>query len=87
VRRELRVYHAIACHPQTPRLAKWCLAVAVASALMPLDLIPDVIPMLGDLEDLVIIPGLVAAGLCLVPREVVRQCRTQAAEHAPWRRG
>lgn len=75
IRRELRVYRAIARHPRTPRLARWCLAGAVGYALLPFDLIPDFIPVVGHLDDVVVIPALIAAGLWLVPRDVIAECR------------
>lgn len=74
-RRELRVYRAVAGHPRTPRVARWCLAGAVGYALLPFDLIPDFIPVLGHVDDLLIIPALVALALWLVPAEVVAECR------------
>ncbi len=75
LKRELKVYRAVAAHPQTPRLAAWCIAAAVAYALLPFDLIPDFIPVLGHLDDVIIVPGLIAIGIWLVPAEVVAECR------------
>ncbi|WKB52190.1 YkvA family protein [Eleftheria terrae] len=55
-------------HPETPRLAK-CVAVAVlAYAVSPIDLIPDFIPVLGQLDDLVLLPLGVALAVKLTPR-------------------
>ncbi len=78
VEKELRVWRLVARHPRTPRFSKWCLAAAVAYALMPIDLIPDFIPLIGHLDDLLIVPGLVALGLRFVPRDVLAECRAAA---------
>lgn len=80
VKRELRVYRAVAADPRTPRLARWLLLAALAYVLMPFDLIPDWIPVLGHVDDVVIVPGLVYLALRLVPREVVTEHRARLAE-------
>jgi uncharacterized membrane protein YkvA (DUF1232 family) len=74
-KRQVAVYRAVAAHPQTPRRAKWLLGLALAYALMPFDLIPDWIPVLGLLDDLIILPLLVWLALRSVPHEVYEECR------------
>ena len=75
IRRELAVWRAVAVHPRTPRAARWLLGAALAYLVSPIDLIPDAIPVLGQLDDLVIVPGLVALAVRLVPQDVVAECR------------
>jgi uncharacterized membrane protein YkvA (DUF1232 family) len=75
IRAELGLYRAILTDPRCPRPARWLLAAAVAYALSPVDLIPDVIPGLGHLDDVVIVPGLVWLALRLIPRDLVLEHR------------
>lgn len=69
-------------HPQTPWLAKALLALAVGYLLLPFDLIPDFIPILGQLDDLVIVPGLFWLGVKCVPPQVIAECRQQVLAQA-----
>ena len=62
-------------HPRTPRLARWVLLAAVGYALSPIDLIPDFIPVVGYLDDLLIVPLLLYIGWKLVPASVKQECR------------
>ena len=62
----------------TPILAKILAGITVAYALSPVDLIPDFIPVLGYLDDVILLPLLVAATVKLIPHDVFDKCRTQA---------
>ncbi len=63
-------YRAIARDSRTPILSRALLLLAVGYALLPFDLIPDFLPGIGHLDDLVVIPGLVLLAMRLVPDEV-----------------
>ncbi len=67
-------------HPKMPFWAKVVCFIAVAYALSPIDLIPDFIPVLGYLDDLILVPALVWLALKLIPAEVMNQSRAQAVE-------
>ena len=67
-------------HPQTPRAAKWVAVLVVAYAVSPIDLIPDFIPILGQLDELVLLPLGVALAIRLTPPDVWQQCLHEA-EH------
>jgi uncharacterized membrane protein YkvA (DUF1232 family) len=67
-------------HPNMPFWTKVVCFVAVAYALSPIDLIPDFIPVLGYLDDLILVPALVWLALKLIPAEVMNQSREQAVE-------
>ena len=55
-------------HPQAPRAAKWVAFAVVAYAVSPIDLIPDFIPVLGLLDDLIIVPLGIALVVRLTPK-------------------
>ena len=67
-------------NPQTPWYAKALGVFVVAYALSPIDLIPDFIPVLGYVDDVLLLPGLIWLTIKLLPPEVLAQCRTQADE-------
>lgn len=67
-------------HPATPWYAKLLVAAIVAYALSPLDLIPDFVPVLGILDDLVLLPIGIALAIRMIPREVLEECRARAGE-------
>ncbi len=72
---ELAYYRALTMDKRTPLIAKWLIAAAVAYLLMPFDLIPDFIPILGQLDDLIIVPSLVWLGLRCIPLTLKQEIR------------
>jgi uncharacterized membrane protein YkvA (DUF1232 family) len=68
--------------PRTPWYAKAWAGLVVAYALSPIDLIPDFIPVLGILDDLLLVPLGIALALRMIPAEVMTEAR-QAASRAP----
>ena len=63
---------------RTPLSAKIFAALTVAYALSPTDLIPDFIPVLGYLDDLLILPALAAAAIHFIPKDVMEECRRKS---------
>ena len=63
---------------RTPWYAKIIAAAVVVYALSPIDLIPDFIPILGYLDDLIILPALIAWCIKCIPQEVFDGCRLRA---------
>lgn len=61
-------------HSETPLYAKIAAGLCVAYALSPIDLIPDFIPVLGYLDDLLILPFLIWLAIKLTPEDVYAQC-------------
>lgn len=62
----------------TPILAKILAFITVGYALSPIDLIPDFIPVLGYLDDVILLPVLIALTVKLIPREKFERCRREA---------
>jgi uncharacterized membrane protein YkvA (DUF1232 family) len=77
---EIQYYRLVYKHPQTPRAAKVFLWMGLGYFFMPFDLIPDFIPIIGHLDDLVIIPLLIYLGIRLVPESVKQECRQQVRD-------
>jgi len=75
LRHEIEFYRRVYAHPETPRVAKILLWLALSYVAMPIDLIPDAIPLLGHLDDLVIVPLLIVLAMRCVPRHVYDECR------------
>ncbi len=65
-------------HPRTPWYAKALALLVVAYAFSPIDLIPDFIPVLGYLDDLLLLPLGIALVLALIPGDVMEECRARA---------
>ena len=61
--------------PRVPRISKLIIGLAVAYALSPVDLIPDFIPLLGWLDELVILPALLSLAVRLMPEDVWQECQ------------
>ena len=61
-----------------PLAAKILAGITIAYALSPIDLIPDFIPVLGYLDDLIILPFLIFVIIKIIPKEIMDECREQA---------
>jgi uncharacterized membrane protein YkvA (DUF1232 family) len=67
-------------HKDTPIIAKISAGLTVMYALSPIDLIPDFIPVLGYLDDLIILPLLISLSIKLIPKEIMRECEEKSKE-------
>lgn len=65
-------------HPQMPLAAKIAAVLIVAYAFSPIDLIPDFIPVLGLLDEVILLPACIWLTLKLIPEAVVVECRREA---------
>jgi uncharacterized membrane protein YkvA (DUF1232 family) len=80
LKNELAFYQLVLRHPNTPKLAKFLLWLAIGYVLLPFDLIPDFLPVIGQLDDLVIVPGLIYLALKAIPDTVIQECRARIEE-------
>jgi uncharacterized membrane protein YkvA (DUF1232 family) len=80
LKRQVMVLWFSSRHPETPWLPKLVALVVVAYALSPIDLIPDFIPLLGYLDDVILLPLGIALVIHLLPANVLEDCRQQAAQ-------
>jgi uncharacterized membrane protein YkvA (DUF1232 family) len=69
------VYRLVLRHPQTPLGGKVLLGLAIGYLLLPFDLIPDFIPVIGHLDDVIIVPSLIYLALKMIPNEIILECR------------
>jgi uncharacterized membrane protein YkvA (DUF1232 family) len=82
LRDELRVYRLVLKDPRTPKAAKVLLWLAIGYTMMPFDIIPDFIPVVGHLDDMVIVPVLFLAALKIIPEEVIEDSRKAVGKEA-----
>ena len=75
---EVHALYLASKDPRTPWFAKVFAALIIGYALSPIDLIPDFIPVLGCLDDLIIVPVGIVLFLKMIPKEVMEECREKA---------
>lgn len=78
IKRKTMVLWFAARHPETPILAKLIAFFALAYALSPIDLIPDFIPVLGYLDDMILLPLLIWMALKMCPNHVIDECQQKS---------
>jgi uncharacterized membrane protein YkvA (DUF1232 family) len=75
IKQDIFVLVAAYKHPKTPFYVKLLSIIIVAYAFSPIDLIPDFIPVLGYLDDIILIPLGITLVLKLIPKDVLQECR------------
>jgi len=75
-KKEIEFYRSVLKDSRTPKLSKFFLGMAVGYALNPIDLIPDFIPILGYLDDLIIVPALIFIAVKLIPKKLLQEHRS-----------
>jgi uncharacterized membrane protein YkvA (DUF1232 family) len=83
IKRELAVWRRVLADRRTPWYARALLGFGIAYAAMPFDLVPDFIPFVGWLDDVVLVGVPIALGVRLVPRHVLAEARAAVALDYP----
>lgn len=76
----IKVYRLALADPRTPRRGKFYIGLALVYIVSPLDLIPDWIPVIGWLDELVVVPLLLAMARRAIPEEVLADCRRKVEQ-------
>lgn len=76
VKREVLIYRLVIKDERTPFAAKALLWLAIGYLLLPFDLIPDFIPVFGQIDDVIIVPALIYFALKLLPAGIVEEYRS-----------
>jgi uncharacterized membrane protein YkvA (DUF1232 family) len=82
IKRDVVALWLAARDPRVPWFAKLIAGAVAAYALSPIDLIPDFIPVLGYLDDLVIVPAGILLAIRMIPAPLMAEFRTEAAKRA-----
>jgi uncharacterized membrane protein YkvA (DUF1232 family) len=80
IKKELGALYLAYKRPDVPFYAKLVSILVVGYALSPIDLIPDFIPVLGYLDDLILVPLGIAFAIKLIPRDIMYECRQQSED-------
>jgi uncharacterized membrane protein YkvA (DUF1232 family) len=83
LKREIQVLYFAYKDPKTPLISKVLLALTLAYAMSPIDLIPDFIPVLGYLDDLIILPFLIFLTIKTIPEDVLSSSRKKTGKVEP----
>jgi uncharacterized membrane protein YkvA (DUF1232 family) len=81
LKRDVHTLYLAARDPRTPWYAKLFVVCVVAYALSSIDLIPDPIPVIGYLDDLIVLPLGIYLALKMIPQAVVAECRIKTASY------
>lgn len=80
LKKEIKTLYFAYKNPKTPILPKLIIIFTIGYAMSPIDLIPDFIPVIGYLDDLIILPALIALSIKLIPKDIIENSRKEAEE-------
>jgi len=73
----LKFYRRLMSHPRCPRISRICLGAAIAYVLSPIDIIPDIIPILGYLDEIIILSVLIYLAMRFIPKDLAKEIRME----------
>lgn len=79
VRQEYRYLKGLMSHPRTPKPARWLIGAGLAYLISPIDLIPDFIPVIGQLDDLLVLGLCIGIAVVLIPKDVKQASRQRSS--------
>jgi uncharacterized membrane protein YkvA (DUF1232 family) len=82
LKQQIRLYQLVLKDKRTPRGAKVLLWLALGYLALPFDLIPDWIPVIGHLDDLIIVPLLIICAKKMIPEEIIQDCKNRLTRDA-----
>ena len=78
-RREIKICRMVLKDKRTPLVPKLLLFSAIGYMLMPFDLVPDFIPVIGHLDDVILVAGLIILANKMIPPHIIRKYRTRVS--------
>jgi uncharacterized membrane protein YkvA (DUF1232 family) len=76
-KKDIRLYWYVFADRRTPGITKLFFTAAIGYALSPVDIIPDFLPFVGHLDDLILLPFLIWLGMRFVPKDVLRDFQSK----------
>ena len=83
LKNEVIALYFVMKHPETPLSVKIFAAIIVGYALSPIDLIPDFIPILGYIDEAILLPLAIALVIKMIPANILAACREEATTNPP----
>lgn len=81
-KKNLKLYRCVLADRRTPRITKIFFGAAIGYAISPIGLLPDVIPVIGQLDDIILLPIIIWLGMRFAPKEVIRDFRAVNSSEA-----
>jgi uncharacterized membrane protein YkvA (DUF1232 family) len=84
IKKQISLYKMLMKDSRTPLVSKILLSLAIGYLLLPFDLIPDFIPIFGQIDDIIIVPLLIYIALKLIPKELIEEHKLQLDYTKPY---
>jgi uncharacterized membrane protein YkvA (DUF1232 family) len=82
IKRNIYILYLANRHPETPWYAKAFSILIVAYALSPIDFIPDVIPILGYVDEAILLPLGILGAFAMIPKSILEECKAIACQNS-----